>query len=218
MRGPISYILLPVTETSNSSIRKKKKRERWKPTLTQHAVLTGTYPEPHPGTSSLAGTTHSLPLSTSYYKAEVPIWIDLVASPSEWATSFTSPEAKEVLDVLGGVVVIFSVSGAENSSSSSINTSHVSASDTGEHAPPTSPTELIREMGRVMGALGGWDWNGVGLGIGIGGSSGTADMFDDACAAIGLEFVHAATASGKEGEKNEFGGKGPSLFCSMLML
>ena len=126
-----------------------------------------------------------------------------------------------MLDVLGGVVVIFSVSGAEKSSSSSINTSHISASNTGEHAPSTSPTELIREMGRVMGSLGGWDWNGVGLGIGIGGSSGTADMFDDACAAIGLEFVHATTAntaSGNEGEKNEFGGKGPTLFSNMLML
>ena len=181
-----------------------------------HTDLSGTYPEPHPGTSSLAGTSHSLTLSTSYYKAEVPVWIDLVVSPSEWATSFTSPEAKEVLDVLGGVVVIFSVSVGQNSSSST-NASHISASGTAEDAPAaTSPTELIREMGRVMGALGGWDWDGVGLGIGIGGSIEAADMFDDACAAIGLEFVHATSgnaAAGREGGKNEFGGKGPSPLC-----
>ncbi|KAJ2902993.1 Alpha and gamma adaptin binding protein p34 [Zalerion maritima] len=204
--------------------------------------LTGSHPEPHPGTSSLAGTSHTLSLSTNYYKAEVPMWIDLISSPSEWAASFTSPEAKEVLDVLGGVVVVFSVASAGGSAAASgvplpplepleLSTEaeakegkggkpdessgagkerggNAGATKDGNGQPSSTiasiPAELIREVGRVLEALGGWSWDGVGIGIGVGGTSGDADELDDACAAVGLEFVHAA---GKEGGKNEFGEK-----------
>ncbi|SPQ21506.1 b3b5f76b-8582-409c-a23d-ebb554fc2673 [Thermothielavioides terrestris] len=62
--------------------------------------------EDPPPAPSLAGTTHLLPLRTPYYAASVPVWLDLVASPAEWAASFLSAEAREVLEVLGGVLVV----------------------------------------------------------------------------------------------------------------
>ena len=52
----------------------------------------------------------------------MPIWLDLIASPEEWAESFLSPEAKEVLEVLGGVMVVFALP-PPSSSTSSIATS-----------------------------------------------------------------------------------------------
>ncbi|PNH58113.1 hypothetical protein VD0002_g9413, partial [Verticillium dahliae] len=77
-------------------------------------ALTGTTPEPSAAASatpSLAGTSHVLPLTTSYYTATVPVWLDLVADADgaedeDWAASFLAPEAREVLDALGGIVVV----------------------------------------------------------------------------------------------------------------
>ncbi|PNH37199.1 hypothetical protein VD0004_g9579, partial [Verticillium dahliae] len=79
-------------------------------------ALTGTTPEPSTAASatpSLAGTSHVLPLTTSYYTATVPVWLDLVADATDddedWAASFLAPEAREVLDALGGVIVVLPV-------------------------------------------------------------------------------------------------------------
>ncbi|CRK24432.1 hypothetical protein BN1708_013959, partial [Verticillium longisporum] len=80
-------------------------------------ALTGTTPEPSTAASatpSLAGTSHVLPLTTSYYTATVPVWLDLVADATadaddDWAATFLAPEAREVLDALGGVVVVLPV-------------------------------------------------------------------------------------------------------------
>lgn len=132
---------------------------------------------------SLAGTTHDLSLETPYYSATVPVWLDLVTTPTEWSASFLSPEAKEVLDVLGGVVVVFSL-------------------------PTTGSRDdtraLLEEVGKVVKeGLGGWEWDGVGLGLGVG--EGETDEWEDVCAELGLEFVQVGGRA--EGEKNEFGGK-----------
>ncbi|KAK3328294.1 alpha and gamma adaptin binding protein p34 [Cercophora scortea] len=152
--------------------------------------------------ATIAGTTHTLALTTPYYTAQVPIWLDLVSAPDEWAASFLSPEAKEVLTVLGGVVVVFAL-------------------------PPPSATgvaveqtkALIAHVGRVVReGLGGWDWDGVGLAVGVSGGLAQAghdemgdvlDEWEDCCAEWGLEFVHAASASSgvDGGAKNEFGEK-----------
>uniref|UniRef100_A0A8H7NLD4 Uncharacterized protein n=1 Tax=Bionectria ochroleuca TaxID=29856 RepID=A0A8H7NLD4_BIOOC len=68
--------------------------------------LTGSPPEA--ASTTLAGSTHDLNLKTAYYAAVVPTtWIDLIASPEEWSASFLSPEAREVLTVLGGLVLVF---------------------------------------------------------------------------------------------------------------
>ncbi|KAM7186970.1 Alpha and gamma adaptin binding protein p34 domain containing protein [Rhypophila sp. PSN 637] len=200
--------------------------------------LTGTLPEPAiipPSDSSdpsapsttLAGTTHILPLKTTYYTASVPIWLDLISSPEEWSVSFLSDEAKEVLDVLGGVLVIFPLESS---------TSAVAAKD------------LVSHVGRVIRqGLGGTDWEGVGLAVGVSSSSGSQplsslppgediagggkdldailDEWEDYCWDSGLEFVHHRVVTithptqtgasekkddddkGEKDKRNEFGEK-----------
>lgn len=122
----------------------------------------------------------------------MPIWLDLITTASEWAASFLSPEAKEVLEVLGGVVVVFPVSASTSSSQNK---------------------DLIREVGRVVKeGLGGWEWDGVGLGVGIGEVPhlDDLDVWDGLCGDAGLEFVHVGSSATPDDAKNEFGGK---AFC-----
>lgn len=51
-----------------------------------------------------------LSLKTTYYAADVPIWIDIVnpAGVSEWADDFSEEEAAEVLAAVGGYIVLVS--------------------------------------------------------------------------------------------------------------
>lgn len=123
----------------------------------------------------------------------MPIWLDLISEPSEWALSFLSPEAKEVLQVLGGLVVVFAIPATAESSATK---------------------ELISEVGRVVKeGLGGWQWDGVGLAVGVGevAHPDDLDVWDEACGDAGLEFVHVASAAAAPDAKNEFGGKLPFL-------
>jgi hypothetical protein len=143
------------------------------------ADLTGSLPEP--ASTSLAGTTHDLRLKTAYYTATVPVWLDLIASPADWAASFLSEEAGEVLAVLGGIVIVFPLPGTQSAAST---------------------RDLIKHVGRVVKeGLGGWEWDGVGLAVGIG--EGEVDEWDGLCAEAGLEFVQL---TGKDQGRNEFGG------------
>ncbi|KAG9498538.1 hypothetical protein J7337_009345 [Fusarium musae] len=116
---------------------------------------------------------------------KVPIWLDLIASPSEWSESFLSPEAAEVLAVLGGVVVVFTAGPISSSK---------------DHPAK----ELVEHIGKVLRkGLGGWEWDGVGLAIGVGGD-GNEEEWDEICAEAGLEFVSLG-GKGDTG-RNEFGG------------
>ncbi|KAM0253100.1 hypothetical protein ACHAQJ_007422 [Trichoderma viride] len=147
--------------------------------------LTGSSPES--ASASLAGITHDLELKTSYYTASVPIWLDIIASPSEWASSFLSEEAREVLAVLGGLVLVFAIPSAKP------------AALTADGDPPS----LIRHVGSIVQkGLGGWEWDGVRLAIGIG--EGDADEWDELCTEAGLEFVQLKSG---QVDKNEFGEK-----------
>ncbi|KAI1418954.1 hypothetical protein F5Y12DRAFT_358911 [Xylaria sp. FL1777] len=147
--------------------------------------LTGTIPEQT--STSLAGASHNLSLKTTYYTAEVPIWLDLISSPSEWSASFLSPEAKEVLEVLGGVMIVFPLPVHADS-------------DEGK-----STQELIKQVGKVVKeGLGGWEWDGVGLCLGVG-EIDDVDIWEDCCAESGLEFVQVRNQSTPS--RNEFGEK-----------
>lgn len=119
----------------------------------------------------------------------MPIWLDLVATPSEWAVSFLSPEAKEVLEVLGGVIVVFAIPTSGSSLSAT--------------------KDFIREVGKVVTKGLGWQWDGVGLGIGVGELPhlDEMDVWDEACGDAGLEFVHVAPTPAAPDARNEFGGK-----------
>ncbi|KAK4099547.1 hypothetical protein N658DRAFT_160510 [Parathielavia hyrcaniae] len=209
--------------------------------------LTGTRPAPQPTTSddddanddnvdvnknnsTLAGTTHPLRIITPYYTATVPVWLDLIASPAEWSATFLSPEAKEVLDVLGGVLVVFPlapppsrmlsspgsgpISGLESSCSAPAPAS-ASTPECGDGEGRDEVRELIAHVGKVVReGLGGWEWDGVGLAVGIGerssGLDEKLDEWEDLCAGSGLEFVHVSGLGGgtgkvAEGGRNEFG-------------
>lgn len=155
--------------------------------LTPIRDLTGTQPEAV--SSTLAGTTHDLKLETNYYTTTVPVWLDLITVPEEWAASFLTEEAKEVLEVLGGVVVIFAIPAGT--------------------APSESSKDLIREVGKVVKrGLGGWEWDGVTLAVGVGEVDHLDDLdtWDEVCGDAGLEFVHVASSVASD-SKNEFGGK-----------
>ncbi|KAM3507574.1 hypothetical protein MY11210_007082 [Beauveria gryllotalpidicola] len=134
---------------------------------------------------TLAGITHDLPLKTKYYATTVPIWLDLIESPSEWASSFLSTEASEVLAVLGSLILVFSIPD-----------STAAAAD--------STRQLIRQVGKVVhDGLGGWAWNGVKLAVGVG-SALDVDEWDELCAEAGLEFVQVG---GGEDKLQQFGEK-----------
>ncbi|KAF3760255.1 hypothetical protein M406DRAFT_65449 [Cryphonectria parasitica EP155] len=155
--------------------------------------LTGKLPEPV--SSSLAGTTHDLDLETAYYTTTVPIWLDLITTPSDWAATFLSDEAKEVLEVLGGMVVVFAI----------------------PPPPPHAKDATSSEVGRVVReGLGGWEWDGVSLAVGVGEVAhlDDLDVWDEVCGDAGLEFVHlpsssssSSSASSGGEERNEFGEK-----------
>ncbi|KFY22644.1 hypothetical protein V493_06449 [Pseudogymnoascus sp. VKM F-4281 (FW-2241)] len=71
--------------------------------------LTGTSPPPAElEGGSLAGKSHMLSLKTTYYAADVPIWIDIVspAGIHDWANEFTKKEAAGVIAEVGGYIVL----------------------------------------------------------------------------------------------------------------
>jgi hypothetical protein len=67
--------------------------------------LTGSAPTSLDG--STAGLSHIWPLKTSYYKADIPIWIDEIVNVETWRDEFMKKEAKEVVSSLGGWVYCF---------------------------------------------------------------------------------------------------------------
>ena len=67
--------------------------------------LTGSAPEAID--NSTAGLSHAWSVKTSYYKAEIPIWLDEVADTEAWKTEFLKPEAREVIIALGAWVYCF---------------------------------------------------------------------------------------------------------------
>ncbi|KAF4120669.1 Alpha and gamma adaptin binding protein p34 [Geosmithia morbida] len=177
--------------------------------------LTGSVPEQT--STTLAGTTHDLPLSTAYYTTTVPIWIDLISSPKEWAESFLSSEAKEVLSVLGGLVVVFPLPAASGPDGQEDQEGEEEGDDDGqqqqqERKKQERPShaqikDLITHLGKIIrDGLGGWSWDGVSLAVGVGGSSDLAEQWDDLCGEAGLEFVHV-TGDSRAGGCNEFGEK-----------
>lgn len=154
--------------------------------------LSGTHPTPSP---TLSGTTHPLPLSTPYYTATLPLWLDLIDDPADWAATFLTPEAKEVLDALGGLLVIFEIPAK---------------------ADDDAAEGLIREVGRVVReGLGGWEWDGVVVAVGLG--RDPDGEWEERCAEGGMELVVVGGGE-SEGARNEFGGTcSPSLLSRFTL-
>jgi hypothetical protein len=156
--------------------------------------LTGSSPEP---TETLAGTTHDYPIKTPYYTATVPIWVDQITTPTTWADDFLLPEAKEVLSVLGGFIVVIKKpideSGFEK------------------------VKELLEAVGKVVrdgcgGSGYGGTWDGVAVVVGMGnGMAGGLEReeaeWEDVCADEGFEWVDWE----KKG-RNEFHGEFRTIY------
>lgn len=124
----------------------------------------------------------------------------MIGTPSEWTGSFLSDEAKEVLEVLGGVVVVFAIPSP-------------AATPSTDSQPPQTTRDLITHVGRVVKeGLGGWEWDGVSLAVGVGDVAHMDDLdtWDEVCGDAGLEFVHVASSTTADA-RNEFGGKNVSL-------
>jgi alpha- and gamma-adaptin-binding protein p34 len=112
-----------------------------------------------------------------------------------------------VLDVLGGIIIVFGVPrpSSPSTSSSSSQTTNVEARPTREET-----RQLLREVGKVVrDGLGGWEWDGVGLGVGVSGTSSEDEVdsgeWEDVCNEFGLEFVNVKPGASSNA-KNEFGG------------
>ncbi|KAK9367655.1 hypothetical protein V1509DRAFT_625856 [Lipomyces kononenkoae] len=81
--------------------------------------LTGSTPslsagsEPDDARPTHAGLSHTLALKTKYFETEVPIWIDEYDATlddtgiRDWASSFSSAEAQEVVSALGAIIFAF---------------------------------------------------------------------------------------------------------------
>lgn len=57
--------------------------------------------------SSVAGLTHTWSAKTSYYTAEIPIWLDEIENLQDWKSEYLKSEAREVVDVLGAWIYTF---------------------------------------------------------------------------------------------------------------
>ncbi|KAI9763281.1 MAG: hypothetical protein M1840_000763 [Geoglossum simile] len=155
-------------------------------TKPKYPDLTGTSP-PQPA-STPAGLSHTLPLTTPYYKATIPIWIDQIPpkSASQWAAEYLKPDAKDVLRVLGAFMLVF------------------------RKPVDKSALEGIKEGLRsvemvVREGCGGVGWDGVCLAVGTRQSEKPGlvvgeEEWEEMCRGFGFEFVDA------EGKgRNEFG-------------
>ncbi|OMP83194.1 hypothetical protein BK809_0004575 [Diplodia seriata] len=58
-------------------------------------------------TTTTAGLTHAWTLTTPYYTATIPIWIDEIAALDAWRADFCGPEAREVVAAVGAWVYVF---------------------------------------------------------------------------------------------------------------
>ncbi|KAJ5221503.1 uncharacterized protein N7469_010390 [Penicillium citrinum] len=155
--------------------------------------------EPDSATPSFAGyTTHSpLQLSTKYYKAEVPIWVDEVpldlsgssdSGSATWKADFLSEEADIVREAVGALVVAVKAPATHSV--------REGETDIAQSEDVLALSALMRDIGAVKGCIdeerGGMDVPGVFLLVKSGSGSGSESA---------SATVAASRSSGEEGEE-----------------
>lgn len=135
-------------------------------------------------------TTVPLIIKNTYYAADIPLLLASISSdskPADFADIYLLPEAKDLLDALGGLMIVFSLPSAEKEAET---------------------REVIEQIGRILtDGLGGWEWRGVNLAVGVG--EGSFEKWEDICMEAGwVEFVQL---TGRE-ENNGRGKKCPRCF------
>lgn len=136
--------------------------------------------------NSIAGLSHTLRLETSYYTADLPIWIDDISDIQEWRTEFMKPEAREVVSVVGAWIYCFRKPVHEKAMESI-----------------RAGMQAIQE---VVEKACGYNWDGVSLAIAMPQSTTphlekSAEDWEDLCRDLGFEYVDAEAKG-----KNELGG------------
>jgi hypothetical protein len=149
-------------------------------------ALTGSVPTATDG--NFAGLSHTLCLKTSYYTADISIWLDVIskAAPEEWSGDFLTQDAAEVLAAIGAFIVVFQKPVDENSLQSVI--------------------RILEEVGKVIKQGCGDHWDGVLFAVGMKSETVPALVIDDEsweekCRPWGFEWV-----DGEAVGKNEYGG------------
>ncbi|EKD20456.1 uncharacterized protein L3040_004256 [Drepanopeziza brunnea f. sp. 'multigermtubi'] len=134
--------------------------------------LTGT--QPTLTIDTIAGSSHTHTISTAYYTASIPVWLDEIADPPAWSADFLAPEAREVLSVLGAFVVCFKKPVDE--------------------AGLEEVKSLLEGVGEVVKEGCGLSWEGVCLAVGMKQSATpylekSHEEWEDVCQEYGFEFV-----------------------------
>lgn len=140
--------------------------------------LTGSAPPPNED-GTTAGLTHEWSIRNEYYTADVPIWIDSIASIEEWRQEFLKPEAKEVIEAIGGYVYVFRISPSGQISQ--------------------DIEAIMRAIQEISEEHVGYAADNVMLAVGIGHGRIDFSEWDDACMQYGFEFVEYSARG-----KNEF--------------
>ena len=145
--------------------------------------LTGSAPTPVD--ESTAGLSHTWDLTTQYYKVELSIWIDEVASISAWKTDFLNADAKEVVCALGAIVLCFKKPATKDELDTLI--------------------EMMKGVKEVVDTHWRYSWDGALLAVAMpSGIIATMDKNDDEWDELsreeGFEYIDAAAKG-----RNEFG-------------
>ncbi|GAB7345608.1 hypothetical protein MBLNU457_3907t1 [Dothideomycetes sp. NU457] len=150
----------------------------------QRGDLTGSAPVENTD-GSLAGTTHEWSLETNYYRTNLPIWLDEISDIDAWTSDFQKPEAREVVQAIGGWIYCVDKSVLLQATSDS------SASDRFD--------KIIKSIEDVISKACGYSWEGVKLAVATSSSKTkttdsktfSADEWDDRCMEYGFEFIDA---------------------------
>ncbi|KAI5250670.1 hypothetical protein E4T42_04854 [Aureobasidium subglaciale] len=151
--------------------------------------LTGSAPTPDTSTGSLAGITHEWTLKTAYYTAAIPLWIDEIGDVEAWTAEFLKPEAKEVVQALGGWIYCFENGKKEDGDEVTIS----------EEVEKT-----MKAVSDVVERACGMMWDGTRLAIDLTPTNKdkTTVVVEEQCLDLGFEYIHI-DAEGK----NEYGEK-----------
>lgn len=145
--------------------------------MTAPPDLTGTAPSipaSSSSSSSLAGNSHQWTVKTAYYSTTIPIWLDEISDAELWAAEFLTPEAREVLAVIGAFVVCFRKP-VDESRLESIRA-------------------LLESVAQVAREGCGYAWDGACLAVAMPQSTTpclekSVDEWGDLCQQFGFEFV-----------------------------
>ncbi|KAG8631266.1 hypothetical protein KVT40_000406 [Elsinoe batatas] len=154
--------------------------------------LTGSRPT-QDASGSIAGSIHEWHLTTPYYTTNIPIWIDEIVDLDQWRAEFSKPEAREVIEALGGWIYCFDKVAPSSTESQGVIEDEALAG--------------MKAIESVISKACGYNWEGMKLAVAmspqttkVASLTSSREELEDLCMDHGFEFIDA-DATGK----NEFG-------------